>query len=121
MPRLVILLAIGLLVATEAALGSLSSPDAHGGVVASVNAPSDRKAKQPTAPRSAQPVAGNANAIIAIHPYKSGGVWLFDDPGVGLVREPFVSGADDIIERMVVGLDHPEDGFTLLFSADPFT
>jgi len=60
------------------------------------------------------------NSIIAIHPYKSEGIWVFDDPKVGLVQEAFVSGADDIIERMVVGLDHPEDGFTLLFSASPF-
>jgi hypothetical protein len=60
------------------------------------------------------------NAIIAIHPYKSEGLWVFDDARVGLVREPFVSGADEIIERMVVGLDRPEDGFTLLFSAHPF-
>ena len=60
------------------------------------------------------------NAIIAIHPYKTRGLWVFDDPSVGLVQEPFVSGADDIIERMVAGLDHPEDGFTLLFSANPF-
>jgi hypothetical protein len=60
------------------------------------------------------------NAIIAIHPYKAEGVWVFDDPAVGLVQEPFVSGADDIIERMVDGLDDPESGFTLLFSANPF-
>ena len=60
------------------------------------------------------------NAIIAIHPYKTRGLWVFDDPAVGLVQEPFVSGADDIIERMVVGLDDPENGFTLLFSANPF-
>ena len=60
------------------------------------------------------------NSIVAIHPYKREGIWVFDDPKVGLVQEAFVSGADDIIERMVVGLDHPEDGFTLLFSAHPF-
>ena len=41
------------------------------------------------------------NSILAIHPYKTEGVWVFDDPKVGLVQEPFVSGADDIIERMV--------------------
>jgi hypothetical protein len=60
------------------------------------------------------------NAIVAIHPYKTEGVWVFDDETVGLVQEPFVSGADDIIERMAVGLDRPEQGFTLLFSANPF-
>ena len=60
------------------------------------------------------------NTIFAIHPYKTEGVWVFDDARVGLAQEPFVSGADEIIERSVVGLDHPEDGFTLLFSANPF-
>jgi hypothetical protein len=60
------------------------------------------------------------NSIVAIHPYKSKGIWVFDDPAVGLVQEAFVAGADVMIERMVVGLDHPENGFTLIFSANPF-
>jgi hypothetical protein len=41
------------------------------------------------------------NTLIAIHPYKAGGMWVFDDTAVGLRQEPFVSGADDIIEKMV--------------------
>lgn len=60
------------------------------------------------------------NAINVIHPYKHQGVWVFDDERVGLVREPFVAGADVVIDRMVGDLDHPESGFTLLFSANPF-
>ncbi len=60
------------------------------------------------------------NAIIAIHPYKHEGLWVFDDPRVGLVQEPFVSGADEIIERMVQGISGAQSGFTLLFSAAPF-
>ena len=44
------------------------------------------------------------NAIIAIHPYKYQGLWVFDDTRVCLVQEPFVSGADEIIERMVQGI-----------------
>jgi hypothetical protein len=35
------------------------------------------------------------NSIHVIHPYKHAGVWAFDDPAVGLVREPFVAGADN--------------------------
>jgi hypothetical protein len=38
------------------------------------------------------------NAINVIAPYKYNGSWVFDDPGVGLRREPFVSGADTMIE-----------------------
>jgi Family of unknown function (DUF6717) len=60
------------------------------------------------------------NAIIAIHPYKHKGLWVFDDPKAALVQEPFVLGADEIIERMVQGIPGAESGFTLLFSAAPF-
>lgn len=60
------------------------------------------------------------NSIHVIHPYKSGGQWVFDDEKAGLVQEPFVAGADTIIERMVTGLDRAELGFTLVFSAAPF-
>jgi hypothetical protein len=60
------------------------------------------------------------NTIVAIHPYKSNGMWVFDDPEVGLSREPFVSGADAIIERLVREIPNAELGFTLVFSAQPF-
>ena len=57
---------------------------------------------------------------MAIHPYKHHGLWVFDDPAVGLVQEPFVSGADTIIDRAVSGIAGAEAGFTLLFSARAF-
>ena len=60
------------------------------------------------------------NAIIAIHPYKYEGLWVFDDAKVGLVQEPFVSGADTVIDRMVTEIPEADKGFTLLFSAGPF-
>ena len=60
------------------------------------------------------------NAITAIHPYKHAGLWVFDDPKKGLVQEPFVSGADEIIERMVQSIPGAQSGFTLLFSAASF-
>jgi hypothetical protein len=41
------------------------------------------------------------NELIAIHPYKARGLWVFDDPAVRLRQEPFVSGADAIIDRLV--------------------
>ena len=31
------------------------------------------------------------NSLFIIRPYKHSGMWVFDDPAVGLVREPFVS------------------------------
>ena len=60
------------------------------------------------------------NSMLVIHPYKYEGVWVFDDEKVGLTREPFVSGADVIIGRMVANLPAAEKGFTLLFSGQPF-
>ena len=60
------------------------------------------------------------NSLMAIHPYKVEGVWVFDDPAVGLVQEPFVSGADVLIDHMVRDVPSAESGVTLVFSASPF-
>ncbi|MEZ6143627.1 MAG: DUF6717 family protein [Zavarzinella sp.] len=60
------------------------------------------------------------NSILVIHPYKSEGMWVFDDAHVGLVREPFVAGADTIIDRMVEGIPNAASGVTILFSATQF-
>jgi hypothetical protein len=60
------------------------------------------------------------NAISVIAPYKYEGMWVFDDDRVGLVKEPFVSGIDTMIDRMVADIPHAANGFLLLFSATPF-
>ena len=60
------------------------------------------------------------NAINVISPYKHHGMWVFDDPRVGLVQEPFVSGADTWIDRVVADIPDAENGFTLFFSSTPF-
>jgi len=60
------------------------------------------------------------NTLIAIYPYKYKGLWVFDDERAGLVKEPFVSGADIIIDRMTAHIPGAENGFRLLFSANPF-
>lgn len=67
-------------------------------------------------------VAGwhNMNAINVISPYKYHGIWVFDDPRVGLSQEPFVAGADTMIDRVVTDIPDAEKGFTLIFSAVPF-
>ena len=67
-----------------------------------------------------QPSADTVNELIVIHPYKNEGFWVFDDDRVGLVQEPFISGADTIIDRMVEGIPDAEKGFSLVFSANPF-
>ena len=60
------------------------------------------------------------NAINIIAPYKYLGMWVFDDPRVGLVQEPFVAGADTMIDRVVADIPEAEKGFLMLFSTTPF-
>lgn len=60
------------------------------------------------------------NAITVIAPYKHHAMWVFDDPRVGLVQEPFVAGADIMIDRVVADIPDAEHGFTLIFSSTPF-
>ena len=60
------------------------------------------------------------NALTAIFPYKHQGFWVFDDERVGLVQEPFIAGADVIIERLAAGIPNAERGFRLLFSETQF-
>ncbi|HUQ28206.1 MAG TPA: DUF6717 family protein [Usitatibacter sp.] len=61
-----------------------------------------------------------ANSIHAIAPYRYHGTWVFDDPGVGLVREPFVAGADVMIDKATARIADAADGFVMLFSSSPF-
>ena len=60
------------------------------------------------------------NALNIIAPYKHHGMWVFDDWRVGLSQEPFVAGADTIIDRMVAAIPDAENGFLLVFSATAF-
>ena len=61
------------------------------------------------------------NAITAIFPYKHHGLWVFDDARTGLEQEPFVAGADTLIDRALVRKGIQGDhGFRLLFSAGEF-
>lgn len=60
------------------------------------------------------------NAINVIIPYRWEGLWVFDDAKVGLDKEPFVEGADDIIDLMVADFPDAEKGFRLFFAADRF-
>jgi len=53
------------------------------------------------------------NAINVISPYKHHGMWVFDDPRVGLLQEPFVSGADTWIDRVVADITNAEKGFSI--------
>ena len=48
------------------------------------------------------------------------GMWVFDDLDVGLRKEPFVFGIDDMITRLVAIVPNAEAGFRLLFRRSRF-
>ncbi len=66
------------------------------------------------------------NQIMLISAYVHGGQWVFDDADRDLVKEPFVCGADLVIDRLCLKAGLPEpvrregNQATLLFSAGPF-
>lgn len=60
------------------------------------------------------------NTLFVIKPYRWEGLWVFDDPERGLVREPFVEGADAMIDRATRAIPDAEHGFLAVFSAAPF-
>jgi len=61
-----------------------------------------------------------ANQMMVIRPYRQHGTGVFDDPARDLVQEPFVGGVPEIIDEMVADIKNANDGFRMLFSADPF-
>jgi hypothetical protein len=60
------------------------------------------------------------NQILVIRPYRLHGTWVFDDPAVGLVQEPFVCGIPEMIDDLVREIPRADAGFRLLFSGGPF-
>jgi hypothetical protein len=60
------------------------------------------------------------NALLVIAPYKYQGTWVFDDPAVGLSREPFIAGIDTMIDKAVADIPDAEKGFRAIFSASAF-
>ena len=62
------------------------------------------------------------NQIMTIKPYRWEGMWVFDDDRVGLHREPFVAGADTIIDAVIAekGITDAAKGFVAVFSGNPF-
>jgi hypothetical protein len=60
------------------------------------------------------------NSLMVIAPYKHQGMWVFDDPAVGLNKEPFIAGIDTMIDRMTAEIPNAQKGFRAIFSASPF-
>src|SRR6188768_3138297 len=60
------------------------------------------------------------NALTVIFPFKHKGQWVFSDPTKELDKEPFVAGADTIIDMLTIGIRDARDGFCLFFSDKSF-
>jgi hypothetical protein len=60
------------------------------------------------------------NSLMVIVPYKYEGMWVFDDPAVGLYREPFIAGIDTLIDRATADLPDAQHGFRAIFSGALF-
>ena len=60
------------------------------------------------------------NSLFVIAPYDYGGLWVFDDERVGLEQEPFVGGADTMIDALVADIPDAKQGFRIVFSASAF-
>ena len=61
-----------------------------------------------------------ANSLYIIRPDKKLGVWAFDAPELGLVREPFVGNTNIIIDHLCMDIPNAQNGFALTFSDKPF-
>ena len=61
-----------------------------------------------------------ANALLVLKPYRHAGSWVFDDMRLGLVKEPFIAGIPEMIDKMVEDVPNADQGFRLIFSANPF-
>ena len=64
--------------------------------------------------------SATSNSIVLIVPYRYANTWVFDDERRGLVREAFVAGTPELIDRMVTNIPNADKGFRLYFSAQPF-
>lgn len=60
------------------------------------------------------------NTLLVITPYRAHGTWVFDDPRVGLVQEPFVAGVPEMIDVLVADIPDADQGFRMTFSAQEF-
>src|SRR6266550_2249033 len=49
------------------------------------------------------------NSLFVIAPYKYEGIWVFDDPAVGLSKEPFIAGIDTMIDKVVAGIPNADN------------
>ena len=60
------------------------------------------------------------NSIYTLDAYRHAGMWVFDDDSVGLVKEPFVAGADIVFDHLAGRhLDGTKTNVSVAFSTTP--
>jgi hypothetical protein len=52
--------------------------------------------------------------------YCEHGTWMFDDPAVGLQKEPFVGAVNQMLDLLVADIPNAANGVRLRFSPTPF-
>ena len=65
-------------------------------------------------------VEPTSNSLLVIVPYRHAGTWVFDDFSRGLLKEPFVAGIPELIDKLVADIPNADKGFRLTFSAQEF-
>ena len=69
----------------------------------------------------AEPAKEQPATTFVIEPYRYRAMWVFDDAEREVVREPFVRGVPEMIDILIKDIpDAKENGFRLMFSAEPF-
>ena len=62
------------------------------------------------------------NSLFSLLPYVHNGMWVFDDESRGLDKEPFVMGADTLLDKVYKAYSTPDgdwDVTNVVFSANP--
>ena len=65
-------------------------------------------------------LVSKGNALLMIEPYRIGKGWAFDEPRLGLNKEPFVEGIPEMIDKLVEDVPGSERSVRLIFSQRPF-
>jgi len=65
-------------------------------------------------------LAMNSKSLFVLQPYRYQSAWVVDDSRVGLEREPFVFGVDEIIDCLGASVPDAAHGFRMIFSTQAF-
>jgi len=58
--------------------------------------------------------------VLVVEPCWVKGTWQFDDPYIGLHREPSISAVNSLVDRLSAAIPDAHRGFRLILSTRPF-